>query len=140
MTTSKRLRQLAGLTGLDGFADELRAMADELDAAAPTVQEPVAQAWDEGYRAGIDDERTSEASIGIAGFGAKVEPARNNPYRTTTPAAQQVPRKWVGLTDKQMVDAIEPLYLNRSISEMAAEVSMADFRAIEAKLKDKNNG
>jgi hypothetical protein len=50
------------------------------------VQEPVAQAWDEGYRAGIDDERTSEASIGIAGFDAKVEPARNNPYRTTPPA------------------------------------------------------
>ena len=53
------------------------------------------------------------------------------------PAAQ---RKWVGLTDKQMVDAIEPLYLNRSISEMAAEVSMADFRAIEARLKELNNG
>jgi hypothetical protein len=52
---------------------------------APTVQEPVAQAWDEGYRAGIDDERTSEANIGIAGFGAKVEPARNNPYRATLP-------------------------------------------------------
>jgi hypothetical protein len=46
----------------------------------------VAQAWDEGYRAGIDDERTSEANIGIAGFDAKVEPARNNPYRTTSPA------------------------------------------------------
>jgi hypothetical protein len=41
MTTSKRLRQLADRTGLDGFADELRAMADEMDAAAP-VHEPVA--------------------------------------------------------------------------------------------------
>jgi hypothetical protein len=41
MTTSKRLRQLADRTGLDGFADELRAMADEMDAAAP-VQGPVA--------------------------------------------------------------------------------------------------
>jgi hypothetical protein len=63
---------------------------------APTVQEPVAQAWDEGYRAGIDDERTSEANIGIAGFDAKVEPARNNPYRTTPPAAP------VPLTDEQI--------------------------------------
>jgi hypothetical protein len=54
-------------------------------------QEPVAQAWDEGYRAGVDDERTSEANIGIAGFGAKVEPARNNPYRTTPPAQPAVP-------------------------------------------------
>jgi len=44
MSTSKRLRQLADRTGLDGFADELRAMADEMDAAAPVqdVQEPVA--------------------------------------------------------------------------------------------------
>lgn len=50
-------------------------------------QEPVARAWDEGYRDGINDERMSEANIGIAGFGAKVEPARNNPYRTTPPAA-----------------------------------------------------
>jgi hypothetical protein len=55
-------------------------------AAQPAPVKPVAQAWDEGYRAGIDDERTSEASIGIAGFDAKVEPARNNPYCTTPPA------------------------------------------------------
>jgi len=53
-------------------------------------QEPVAQAWDEGYRTGINDERMSEANIGIAGFGAKVEPARNNPYRTTPPAQAPV--------------------------------------------------
>jgi hypothetical protein len=47
-------------------------------------------------------------------------------------------RQWVGLTDKQMVDAIEPLYLNRSTAEMAAKVSMDEFRAIEAKLKEEN--
>ena len=41
-----------------------------------------AQIWDEAYLAGVNDERTSEASIGIAGFGMKVEPARENPYRT----------------------------------------------------------
>ncbi len=58
--------------------------------AAP-VQETVAQAWDEGYRAGIDDERMSEANIGIAGFSGKVQPARNNPYRATPPAAQSAP-------------------------------------------------
>jgi hypothetical protein len=60
----------------------------------PPVAEPVAQAWAEGYRAGIDDERTSEANIGIAGMGMKVEPARNNPYHTTPPAAQ---RHWAVL-------------------------------------------
>ncbi|NBX51994.1 hypothetical protein EBT25_19165, partial [bacterium] len=41
--------------------------------------------WDEGYRFGVNDERMSEANIGIAGMGMKVEPARNNPYRTTPP-------------------------------------------------------
>jgi hypothetical protein len=49
-------------------------------------QEPVAQAWSEGYRAGIYDERTSEANIGIAGMNMKVEPARKNPYSTTSGA------------------------------------------------------
>ena len=54
-----------------------------LSAQPAPVQEPVAQAWAEGYLAGINDERMSEANIGIAGMGMKVEPARNNPYRTT---------------------------------------------------------
>jgi hypothetical protein len=58
---------------------------------ATEKQVAMAQAWDDAYRAGIDDERTSEASIGIAGFDAKVEPARNNPYRTTPPAQPAVP-------------------------------------------------
>lgn len=47
----------------------------------------VAEAWQEGYRQGVLDERTSDANIGIAGFGAKVEPARNNPYIAQQPAA-----------------------------------------------------
>ena len=61
-------------------------------------QEPVSEAWDKGYQQGVQDERTSEANIGIAGFGAKVEPARQNPYGTSPPA-QRKP-----LTDEQ-VDA-----------------------------------
>ena len=50
----------------------------------PAQQTLVAAAWDEGYRQGVQDERTSEANIGIAGFGAKVEPARQNPYGTNS--------------------------------------------------------
>lgn len=50
------------------------------EALAQPAQETVAQAWDEGYQQGIQDERTSESNIGIAGFGAKVQPARQNPY------------------------------------------------------------
>lgn len=66
---------------------------------AAEKQEPVAQVWDEGYRAGVNDERMSEANIGIAGFGAKVEPARNNPYRTaplTAPVQKPVCRICTG--------------------------------------------
>ena len=50
----------------------------EIELDPPAVD--VAKAWQEGYRQGVLDERTSEDNIGIAGFGAKVEPARNNPY------------------------------------------------------------
>ena len=50
-------------------------------------QEPVAKAWAEGYRAGIDDERTSQDNIGIAGLGMKVAPARENPYQSHPPTA-----------------------------------------------------
>jgi hypothetical protein len=39
-----------------------------------------AKVWSDGYQQGVKDERTSEANIGIAGFGMKVEPARENPY------------------------------------------------------------
>ena len=44
------------------------------------VQRIRAEAWAEGYKQGIDDERTSEANIGIAGGDFKVNPARENPY------------------------------------------------------------
>jgi hypothetical protein len=74
-------------------------------------------------------------------FGEKLKPVLTvavpvgSKLYTTPPAAQ---RQWVGLTDKQMVDAIAPLYFNRSTVEMAAKVSMDEFRAIESKLKEKN--
>ena len=49
-------------------------------AAARQMRDAAVKAWDEGYESGINDERTSEANIGIAGFGAKVVPNRQNPY------------------------------------------------------------
>lgn len=54
-----------------------------------------AEAWAEGYRLGVLDERTSADNIGIAGFGAKVEPARQNPYgdvQAPAPAHEPVAR------------------------------------------------
>ena len=86
--------------------------------------EPVAVAWAEGYRMGIADERTSEANIGIAGFNAKVEPARENPYVTTPPQ-----RTWVGLTNKQLLQACQ-----------MAEAGnyMVAFQRIQQWLREKN--
>ncbi|NCX55905.1 MAG: hypothetical protein EBW87_01710 [Burkholderiaceae bacterium] len=88
-------------------------------------QEPVAKAWDEGYRAGINDERMSEANIGIAGFNAKVEPARNNPYLTTP----QPQREWVGLTNEE---------IQQACYETFSYDPYVIASAIEAKLKEKN--
>ena len=43
MNQSQRLRQLAARTGLDGIAEEMRAIADELDTALAAQGEPVAR-------------------------------------------------------------------------------------------------
>lgn len=48
------------------------------------IREALAGTWQRGYEEGVADERTSKASIGIAGFGAKVIPARVNPFATST--------------------------------------------------------
>jgi hypothetical protein len=88
-----------------------------VEAALEVKNEPVALAWAEGYQMGIADERTSEANIGIAGFNAKVEPARENPYVTTPP--QRKP-----LTDDQIYE----MY-----NEPRSDAEMLEFaRAIEA--------
>jgi hypothetical protein len=186
MTTSKRLRQLADRTGLYGFADELRAMADEMDAAAQAVQEPLGfmnagnihemhqgrmpygYVYPEGeigasvaiYTAPraqpapqqkpvawMYEGEYSSGSYSGNYFEWRVTTNKNatNAARKvkplyTTPPAQPEPRQWVGLTDMQIVDAIQHLYKNRAFAEMATEVSMDDFRLIEAKLKELNNG
>lgn len=54
---------------------------------APSAPVGVAEAWQQGYHQGVLDERTSEANIGIAGFDAKIEPARVNPYLAQQTAA-----------------------------------------------------
>ncbi|GEM_PF-2425258 len=56
---------------------------------APVI---AATAWAEGYASGVIDERTSDANIGIAGFGAKVDPARANPYLFAAPVTAAPPK------------------------------------------------
>jgi len=64
---------------------------DGVNPPVPIAPQPQAAiAWQEGYRAGVNDERISDANIGIAGFDAKVEPNRSNPYADPQPQAEPV--------------------------------------------------
>lgn len=56
---------------------DLPTQSDEVETQA---SKPLSDAWQEGYKAGVEDERISESNIDIAGYGAKVNPARQNPY------------------------------------------------------------
>jgi hypothetical protein len=81
---------------------------------------------------------------GIYGYGflsfiqRKVEMNQQQFDDLCTAPPPSSPRQWVGLTKDEIIDAIAPLYQTRKVAEMAAEVSIDDFRAIEAKLKEKN--
>lgn len=54
----------------------LRQFRAALDDPAPVLAQAKAEAWDEGYRAGVNDEQTSQDWT-----GGTVPPARQNPYR-----------------------------------------------------------
>jgi hypothetical protein len=82
------LEEYADQEGKTRAADE--AITAIKKALAQPAQELVAKAWNDGYKAGVADERTSEANIGIAGFGAKIKPARQNPYGVAQPAQEPV--------------------------------------------------
>ena len=121
-------------------------------APQPVNQEPVALAWEEGYRQGIEDERTSEANIGICGFNAKVEPNRQNPYSTApqpdmnlncksvqkrlaTSWGYVLPVKEVELTDDEIQKWIDALPYDPQ------DLNLRRFaRAVIAAHKEKNRG
>ncbi len=56
------------------------AMVTDWQSVAAQANKPLSDAWQEGYKAGVEDERISESNIDIAGYGAKVNPARQNTY------------------------------------------------------------
>ncbi|MGE8279076.1 MAG: hypothetical protein ACN6O2_01455 [Stenotrophomonas sp.] len=68
--------------GIDGAESAGRAIESALVASVDA-----ATAWADGYASGVIDERTSDDNIGIAGFGAKIDPARANPYLLAAPVA-----------------------------------------------------
>ena len=48
-------------------------------------------------------------------------------------------REWQGLTDEEIFDVIRSLCIDNETAEMLIDISMDEYRAIEAKLKEKNN-
>jgi hypothetical protein len=51
--------------------------------------------------------------------------------------SDQPKREWVGLTDEEIIDVIHPLVM-ADMPDQATDYEIA--KAIEAKLKEKNNG
>lgn len=51
-----------------------------------------------------------------------------------------IPRPWVGLTKEDRYKAIRPLYCDDATAALAACHSNDEYEAIEAKLREKNNG
>ena len=47
-------------------------------------------------------------------------------------------REWVGLTEEEIFEVIRPLCHSDFVADMLVETSMNEYRAIEAKLKEKN--
>ena len=84
--------------------------------------------WAQGYRAGISDERESEANIGIAGGDYKVEPNRKNPYENIYPQPNQ---------SEQSLDMVkrEPLSEDEILNVLDKNQNSSDWikfaRAIE---------
>lgn len=103
---------------IDRLADWLTEHTDEpkdsygaVEAAINAIEERDAQlneasaaAWEQGYALGVNDERTAESNIGIAGFGMKVSPARENPYR----AAERVETTTLADPEPTYVDITAP--------------------------------
>ena len=55
-------------------------------------------------------------------------------------ALAQPKRTWVGVTHKEMYDAVRPLCSDDEMAEWLLEESEDEYLAIEAKLKEKNYG
>ena len=73
-----------------------------------------------------------------------VELAPHVIFRTPTvanlgsPVGLYLEQPWVGLTDEEMCEAVRPLCNSDEAAKFLLEVSVDEYRAIEAKLKEKN--
>jgi hypothetical protein len=98
--------------------------------ASPTVQEPVAWMFEDDEDNGHKTFIQTPPSPEVVAYLAKWNRPAWVPIYTTPPAAQ---RQWVGLTDEE----IAQIYLVNTDKPLKPEWLFA--RAIEAKLKEKNN-
>ena len=80
----------------------------------------------------IDEVRKHFGSVGC-GTIYKTAGEDRVPLYTTPPQ-----RPWVGLTDEEMREAVRPLCDSNEVAKWLLEVSTDEYRAIEAKLKEKN--
>jgi len=78
------LERFAALVRADernSWPAEMEAMERQVNILTDALAQAKADAWGEGYKQGVADERIIESYIGIAGGDFKVNPARVNPYR-----------------------------------------------------------
>jgi hypothetical protein len=52
----------------------------------------------------------------------------------------QPKREWVGLTDEEIWEVIRPLCPTDRVCNLLITIGISEYRAIEAKLKEKNGG
>ena len=122
---------LAGALSLPRFAEAEANAAIAAGQQALTTQGE-AKAWDEGYAAGVNDERISESSIGVAGFDAKVNPARENPYRRTYPQATEPAPSTAGERDRTIVSLPIPASASDLKSDIAEIIQSHKYKGLRS--------
>lgn len=92
------------------------------DTLKSVVEDELQKAYERGVQDGMKQER---ALWRLAEIGQEIE--FDITYEEANPLLAQPKKEWVGLTDEDLVDC-------------ETEFDVAFARAIEAKLKEKNNG
>jgi hypothetical protein len=67
-----------------------------------------------------------------------VTDANGRKHITNEPLLHPPQRTWVGLTDEDIVDALQPLYQTRALAELAAKLFMDEFQVVICKFMEKN--
>jgi hypothetical protein len=110
---------------------------------APQPQRECVSLTEEQRSALIDarNEAMQWASKGrIPECGAFGGIAQNLDWLCDQLADKQPQREWVGLTDEEIWEVIRPLCPTDRVCNLLITIGISEYRAIEAKLKEKNGG